>query len=177
MPPTNYVAADGLSSGRLIHKCESVSGREGGSSKQGKRKVGRFSRSQHPRSPSRSGSPKSPTRVAVVIIGRRLECHLGRKEGEKLTASKLLNQSGVGSLQTLSTGELLPHLGRGLSRSRVTCAWFTKPSPRRYEPGVLLIGERGGGGREGSGRWKGAATFTIIAAATDWVRQGAAADA
>ena len=61
MPPTNYVAADGLSSGRLIHKCESGSGREGGSSKQGKRKVGRFSRS-HIRVRHPAVDPPNPRR-------------------------------------------------------------------------------------------------------------------
>ena len=176
MPPTNYVAADGLSSGRLIHKCESEGARGEGAVSRGNGKLDVFHapniRVRHP-----AVDPPNPRRDA-----RRRRHHRpprmppGEEGGEKLTASKLLNQSGVGSLQTLSTGELLPHLGRGLSRSRVTCAWFTKPSPRRYEPGVLLIGERGGGGREGSGRWKGAATFTIIAAATDWVLRGAAAD-
>ena len=64
MPPTNYVAADGLSSGRLIHKCESGSDREGGSSKQGKRKVGRFSRS-HIRVRHPAVDPPNPRRASA----------------------------------------------------------------------------------------------------------------
>ena len=141
MPPTNYVAADGLSSGRLIHKCESGSDREGAVSR-GNGKLDVFH--------APTSAFAIPQWIPQIPDARRRRHHRppprmppGEEGGEKLTASKLLNQSGVGSLQSLPTGELLPRLGRGLSRSCVTCAWFTKPSPREYECGVLLIGERG----------------------------------
>ena len=42
MPPTNYVAADGLSSGRLIHKCESEGARGEGAVSRGNGKLDVF---------------------------------------------------------------------------------------------------------------------------------------